>query len=363
MSKTMSHFAQLANQANALMSSGPRTDAGKAISKMNAVKHGCRSNAASIDENPEEVQAARERWIGSVNPVGEVALAVTDLSFRLYRQLNRSFAAEDAAIHVRIEATRDTIVADRNQFIEESAQLFETDPFEGYPRLRVTAEGVESLLNRLEQLDDTIQFGSWTERQAVELSAIEGLRKPDEFLTVTAAFFERAKGAERIIKLSHNSQDAQVKIEHDRAVIEYKNVQPEIAKYTPLIRDRIRKETHRLQEERITAQVEEAEIVRRTIDLAKFDDSPEGKLRRRYISDAQRDFLRAYKEMMKVCKPTPAKVETPQPAGVTQIPQASRVPRGPQNASPNEAISDYDDEGDDADSSAARTDVRGRKTA
>ena len=357
MSKTMSHFAYLANLSNALKSTGPRTDAGKAVSKMNAVKHGCRSTEPLVDENPEEITAARDRWIQDAKPQGEVATSVVDLTFRLYRQVERTLAADDSALNIRIEEARDSILTERTQFIREAIALFETDPVEGYPRLRVTGDGVEILLLKLDQLDQTLELAHWGALDSAQLAAMEGLGEPDETLRLAVTCFDLGRSAARMIQRTQGATEAQFRLDHDRAVLEYRKYAAEIDRLTPLLHERIKHVRHRLQEERITARVEEAAIIRRTIDLAKFDDSPEGKLRRRYIADAQRDFFRAYKEMLKICKPAGAKPEVVKPAEVP------KVERGVETGSPNEAKPDYDDEDDFGDSSVPSTDVRERRSA
>src|SRR4051794_8845514 len=57
-----------ANRLNALKSTGPRTEAGKAISRANALKHGL---TATLIKTPEEAQAATERiaaWHSALKP-------------------------------------------------------------------------------------------------------------------------------------------------------------------------------------------------------------------------------------------------------------------------------------------------------
>ena len=357
MPKNMTYFALLANQSNALKSTGPRTDAGKAVSKMNAVKHGCRATETLIDENHEEVRAARERWVQDAKPQGTIATAVVDLSFRLYRQIDRAIAIDDAAINLRVEEARDTVLTERTQFIRGAISLFETDPFEGYPRLRVTADGVEILLLKCDQLDGCLGLGSFNMLDATQLSAMEGLPEPDELLSGIVGLFDHHTTAARLIQRHQGATEGADRLDYERAVIEYKKTSTEIDRNTQMVLARVESVRQRFQEERITAQVEEAVLIRRTIDLAKFDDSHEGKLRRRYITDAQRDFFRAYRELMKLCKPAGAKQEIAKPTDVPQSSQGSRT------GSPIEATPDYDDEGEDAESSATPTNVRERRTA
>ena len=54
-----------ANRRNALKSTGPRTQAGKDRSKMNAVTHGCRAETLVLpEEDPQELEDRRRNLDG-----------------------------------------------------------------------------------------------------------------------------------------------------------------------------------------------------------------------------------------------------------------------------------------------------------
>jgi len=60
-----------ANRANALVSTGPRTAAGKAVSSRNALKHGLLSSQILLEhEDVEELKALREGLYADLQPVG-----------------------------------------------------------------------------------------------------------------------------------------------------------------------------------------------------------------------------------------------------------------------------------------------------
>ena len=61
-----------ANRRNALKSTGPRTEAGKRICSMNAVKHGLFSSRHVVPKCLEEpFQALREKVFRELNPQGQ----------------------------------------------------------------------------------------------------------------------------------------------------------------------------------------------------------------------------------------------------------------------------------------------------
>ncbi|HET6572610.1 MAG TPA: hypothetical protein VFG68_03330 [Fimbriiglobus sp.] len=79
-----------ANRANAVKSTGPRTDAGKAMARMNALSHGLRSAVPIVPgERPEDWEAFRDGIAATLGPVGvletELADRVASLAWRLRR--------------------------------------------------------------------------------------------------------------------------------------------------------------------------------------------------------------------------------------------------------------------------------------
>ena len=76
-----------ANQRNALKSTGPRTEAGKARSKYNALKHGLTAKTVLLpDENREEFEAFAAGLYKDLNPVGALeTLLVERIIFSAWR--------------------------------------------------------------------------------------------------------------------------------------------------------------------------------------------------------------------------------------------------------------------------------------
>jgi hypothetical protein len=68
-----------ANRLNALQSTGPRTDEGKALSSQNAIRHGLLARQVVIaGESEEEFGSFQERLLASLEPVGELELMLAD---------------------------------------------------------------------------------------------------------------------------------------------------------------------------------------------------------------------------------------------------------------------------------------------
>ncbi len=88
--KQLSDARLRANRANAKKSTGPKTEAGKTRSALNATRHGILSQVIHLPE--EELNSYHEfteQYVSSLNPVGmvetQLANSCADLQFRLHR--------------------------------------------------------------------------------------------------------------------------------------------------------------------------------------------------------------------------------------------------------------------------------------
>jgi hypothetical protein len=95
----------LANQANAQNSTGPKTEEGKAASRLNALKHGMTSSMVVLpNEDPAEWESFRSTMLGSLRPHGEqeqiLAVSIAEHKWRI-RRLSR---IETALLEQRMKA-------------------------------------------------------------------------------------------------------------------------------------------------------------------------------------------------------------------------------------------------------------------
>src|SRR5271168_4635136 len=97
-----------ANRANAQKSTGPKTDAGRNASKMNAVKHGIFSSevlvrSKYIKENPEEFAALHQRLGEDYLPVGVAEEMLVDQLATTFWRLRRLQQAEAGEIALSVD--------------------------------------------------------------------------------------------------------------------------------------------------------------------------------------------------------------------------------------------------------------------
>src|SRR5262245_41415622 len=100
----------VANRANASRSTGPKTETGKALSRMNACKHGLTSQAIVIgDEDPKEFERLRAELEEEYNPrLGIESELVERLAVLMWRM--RRVPTLEAGL---IEWGRERIVFDK----------------------------------------------------------------------------------------------------------------------------------------------------------------------------------------------------------------------------------------------------------
>ncbi len=93
----MASQAQInANKRNAQRSTGPKTEAGKARAKLNALKDGSHARTVSAvlpQENPVELDGRINQWISDLNPRNDAERELVTLAANLSWELERADVA------------------------------------------------------------------------------------------------------------------------------------------------------------------------------------------------------------------------------------------------------------------------------
>jgi hypothetical protein len=105
-----------ANRANAQKSTGPRTEAGKNVSKHNAFKHGLTGNATVMNiEDAREQRDFTEAYIKSLNPVGPAETQLAGVIALDNWRLNRVKTLEENTLSLGEMKFFDSIEAEHPQ--------------------------------------------------------------------------------------------------------------------------------------------------------------------------------------------------------------------------------------------------------
>jgi hypothetical protein len=92
-----------ANRRNAQKSTGPRTEAGKEIAKMNATKHGLRAETLVVlEEDPQVLEDRRAAWRACLSPGDDVEQRLVDDAVVYTWMQDRARRAQAARINANI---------------------------------------------------------------------------------------------------------------------------------------------------------------------------------------------------------------------------------------------------------------------
>jgi len=97
-----------ANQANARKSTGPKTPEGRAVAKMNALKHGILSREVLVrglhrKESNRELTALHQRFWQELDPVGPMEEMLVDQIVSAHWRLRRALTAESGEIALSVD--------------------------------------------------------------------------------------------------------------------------------------------------------------------------------------------------------------------------------------------------------------------
>jgi hypothetical protein len=156
-----------ANRRNGALG-GPKTEAGKAKSRVNATKHGMASQSAEVEAGfSNEFEQRRARWAAEQNPVGEAGNFALD---RVVAATFRIERCEQAMNELTVTTSqRATLVWDEDRAVE-AAQIFNRlarDPVLASRQLQTTLAGASLLLDAWLGLGATLIAGKdWSESEA-----------------------------------------------------------------------------------------------------------------------------------------------------------------------------------------------------
>ena len=334
-----SFFQMAANRANAQLSTGPRTAEGKDQSRRNSYKHGFKALLIPGIEDSSAVEASRERWLDCFPGDDEVTKTLADLAFRAKRRLENVADAEDAAIVVRVEKVAETHYLGLRLKIDAGWKAFCEDPSIGVDDLTDSEMGCRHLIGAVDSILARCRTKSWSEEDGRRLLGLEKRDAGSDFkqMSELVGLFEAARD-----RLASSVEPIGAESRGSASLLERLGVaQGELETRLKAVSTRFEKKA---------ALIEGCD--RRTLHLkrdeAKFDPTEEGRLRRRYLAEAQRDLLKVLSEARKVAgldgvKSASPPAEKGKPGAETAKSGSSA---GGAKSSPNEPKSDFDDDDD-----------------
>ena len=276
----------LANQKNALLSTGPKTEAGKERSRQNGLKHGLAGSgavAATVDAG--EVARLAEALAADFRPKSPLGVALIGKLARCSVRFERAGHQEDFALAERVRHAVDSF--DREK-ADEADRLFDQlaeSPRRVLRQLKSSPHGVDRLLEAWAQLADDLSRdvpSAWAAEQLDQITALTG-RSTEEAWGSRLGALSRATGGDflGLSKGEGGGLDDDTRRAWARA----------------RLAERIEAEVAALNAHRETLNLDAFELDRVEAPArALFDPSKAAVLARRYESEADRGFYKALKE-------------------------------------------------------------------
>jgi hypothetical protein len=216
-----------ANRRNAQKSTGPKTPEGRAVSKMNALKHGILSRQVlvrglNIKESNRELSALHDRFWQELNPVGPVEEMLVDQIVTTHWRLRRALKAESGEIALSVDRghwnrrfnphyfnLRLQISGDPEQALEDSAM------------------GISILERWLRELRDRVeQEGELTETVIKSVFG-EATTFSKKFDKLRFRLSQKPEGADAAGRQEENKKEALDFIKHELMLLHWQKVSHE----------------------------------------------------------------------------------------------------------------------------------------
>ncbi len=342
-----------ANRANAQKSTGPRTEAGKAISRLNGLTHGCAAATAVLPgENAEELQARVETWFEELDARSDTERTLVETAVHAAWRVERCRKAENAALSKKVLLAGEAFDADlfaKLKHLTGTTSALVNDGQGTVYELRSFSLGCRWLIEQWENIGrGIIQNGRLDESQIFDLLQLQGLRptghldSPVTGLWLSYALAShlgpRKADPERLdyfFTLTYPGEDRMAKGEYRRRTAkQYANL-PERADANAALLAQIEAILDELKQRLSEVEAREEQLRELTIQEAAFDASNEGMKRQRYELGHQRVLLGCLKELRNVRKD---RVESDEPSAspVPVTPEPAPAPTEPKPAAPTE---------------------------
>jgi hypothetical protein len=165
------------NRQNALKSSGPKTDAGKARSRGNAIKHGMAAEADFVeDRQARAFEERREAWAADFRPRGEGSGWALDCVVAATFRIDACDLAFDGLVAAEAERARTAWDLDRRVDAETLALRLSKCPPLVRRQLEATLHGSELMIGIWRRLVEALDAeGEWSDAESSTVLDLLGL--------------------------------------------------------------------------------------------------------------------------------------------------------------------------------------------
>jgi hypothetical protein len=279
--------AQLAtNQKNSQMSTGPKSDRGKRVSRSNALTHGLTAEVVLQTEDAEVYNQRLAQLDDEIRPTTAIEIGLVERVALMFTRLERSAKHEARAIDSRMRNAPTAFDEVRNAEADHLISWIAHEPVTNNRRLKRTAEGLRHLIDSVEALrSDLVRQPSyrWEPQHCDRLHHLLGLRREDVPVTRIRALTEAIQGKFQYID-PDEIPESEIMARRRWA----------IARLVELIDGELATlKAHLENFDQASLEQDRAEAA----DRAMFDDSKEGILARKYEAATERSLYKALKEL------------------------------------------------------------------
>ena len=154
-----------ANRRNAALSTGPKTEAGKALSRANATTHGLAAEHPEAESSPAFLDR-RAKWGAELRPSGEVVGWALDRAVAASLRIDSCGRAMDVLIAKTRERARLVWDEDRGVEAAETFTRLARNPVLAARQLRATLAGALLLMEAWAALGQALHDRDWDEAEA-----------------------------------------------------------------------------------------------------------------------------------------------------------------------------------------------------
>jgi len=325
-----SHAQVLANRANALKSTGPKTPEGKAKSRANGLKHGLTGDGIVIPtEDAAELDLRFAALEAEMKPSGTMARQLVGRLALLTIRLERSAQHEAKTIANRMRKARAEFDDARLAEMENYYSWIASEPSTNARRLRMTPEGLKRLIDVMTDLRGELDHPDghrWDWARCEQFHHLIGLRRVDVPVSRARALSDAMEGNFRNLSQTDGGDLALKDRQEWARVALLALVDAELGKLRDLL--------DRFDHEGLELDREEA------ADRAIFDPSPAAALARKYEAVSERGLYRALREFREIQGDLPQVDEETTLANDPAEEMGSSFPEASQEIN---AVSDFDE--------------------
>jgi hypothetical protein len=149
------------NKVNSSKSTGPKSEVGKARSRLNALKHGLRAETLALpNEDPAQLAAREQQWYDFYQPRNPGEAYLVQQAVRATIQLDRCARFQTATVSKQVRSAVERWSQRHEDAVERFVEMIGENPADAVRRLRRSSFGCRWLLEQWTELRNILEHDS-----------------------------------------------------------------------------------------------------------------------------------------------------------------------------------------------------------